>query len=173
MDELGLRVDFEEIGHVFKPQELTNLLYSYARAAHPAPALFAAVAKQIDSGRAAALRGWRVRDICNAMWAYAAADERHFRLIEACCDALTHLAFDWERAHLTQLQQWMVCWEVELQRAAASWAIPELRQRCRSALASGDEANGHTVSELIEARSRRDRAEIARRALANRTGLLP
>ena len=148
-DDATLWGNMEDTGHVFKTQELTNLIYSVARSSHRAPGLFAAFAAHVDSGNrrgAAALRSWSVRDLCNALWALAAADARHVKLVEACCDALGCLTFDWDRAHLTQLQQWLVWWEFELGRRPPPWVIPELRERCRASLAAGDEAHGHTIS---------------------------
>ena len=55
-----------------------------------------------------------------------------------------------ELAHLTQLQQWLIWWEVELGRSAPPKLFDgEMRARTARALAQGDEvAGGHRVSAL-------------------------
>ena len=134
----------------FTPQELTNLLYSFGRAAHPAPELFAAVAAPVTAAwltHSRALVGWTAQDVANTLWACAAADERHEHLIAACETALCTRGFVLLPMHLTQIQQWLIWWEVEL-RCKAPLITPSLRAECQRALAAGDQRAGHTVSAL-------------------------
>jgi hypothetical protein len=133
----------------FMTLELTNLLYSFGKAGHAAPALFAAAAAQVVSGGLAggrSLVGWSAQDVCNTMWACASLDARHDHLLAACQDALASRAYELDRTHLTQIQQWLIWWEAELGYAVDM--PPELRERCRTSLASGDTVHGHTVSAL-------------------------
>jgi hypothetical protein len=154
--EAPLLGDFESIS-LLGPQELSNTLYAMARAAHPAPELFAAAASAVlrqkkSSGPrrhgAPVLLGWSTQDVCNTMWAYAAVDSRQIELMELCEEALRfrpdmHL----DRVHHTQIQQWALWWGVEMGRPL-NWMSAELRQACRASMAAGDEQRGHTISML-------------------------
>ena len=147
LDDLG---DFEQLA-CFTPMESTNLLYSFARAAHFAPGLYAAVAAPVakawQAGGVGACAGWSAQDVCNTLWSLAAADALHLGLIEACVHCLRTRPYVMDRPHLTQLQQWALWWEVEMGRDA-SWMSATLREKCRQALASGDlyVYGGHTTS---------------------------
>lgn len=144
--------DFERVSQ-FLPQESTTLLYAFARANHPHHELFEAVAAPIDdqwrSGVAAVMASWTEQDVCNTMWALAASDSLHVSLIEACVYCLRYRlgAVDLGRVFRTQLQQWVIWWEVEMGRDA-SWMSDELRKKCRDSLAAGDidTPGGHTTS---------------------------
>lgn len=143
----------EGVGRGFSPQELSNILYSYGRAAHPAPDLFAAVAAPLtdawERGQPT-LVGWSVQDVANTLWACAAADARHGALVAACETALFTRGFVLHQAHFTQLQQWLIWWEIELKRTAPL-VNASVREQCRDAMAKGDQTAGHTVSAFQKA----------------------
>jgi hypothetical protein len=137
-------------GSTFLPQELSNLLYSYGRAAHAAPSLFAAAAAPVSSAWLAGERtldGWSVQDVANTLWACAAADARHEHLVAALETALCTRGFALQQAHYTQIQQYLIWWEIELGRRAPL-VTPALREQCRRCLAAGDVKSGHRVSAL-------------------------
>ena len=148
-DDASLFADLEALP-LFVPQELTNLLYAFSRIGHAAAELFAAVAKTVSTACADGrqpLRMWSAQDLCNTLWACAAADARHEPFIAACLTSLLSMGSQLEASHLTQVQQWLIWWEVELGRPPVSVSVP-LRQRCRDAMAAGDVKAGHTVSAL-------------------------
>ena len=159
--------EFETVpNRPFLSQELTNILYAFARAAHQAPDLYATVAQPVvqacRNGRQnTALCEWSVQDVCNTLWSYAAADARHPELLHACVSQLVsgHLRDNVQRSHLTQIQQFLIWWELELRMGAQSSSSgggpplsqlidQQLRERCRRALAEGDDVAGHTTSAL-------------------------
>ena len=126
------------------------MLYSYGRAAHAAPSLFAAAAAPVSSAWLAGERtldGWSVQDVANTLWACAAADARHEHLVAALETALCTRGFALQQAHYTQIQQYLIWWEIELGRRAPL-VTPALREQCRRCLAAGDVKSGHRVSAL-------------------------
>ena len=150
------RVGGDDVGAIRKPpprlsvQELTNLLYSFGRAAHSVPSLFEALAKPVSEAWQAGLPtlcGWGVQDLANTLWACAAADERHDHLVAACEAGLCLRGYELDQTHLTQLCQFLIWWESEAGRRAPL-VTPMLRDQARRAMKAGDTSAGHTVSGL-------------------------
>ena len=165
--------DVEELP-VMGPQELTNLLYSYAKAGVAAPNFFVAFACYwaspilgIDDsigGVAAPVPvpvvprtnfvTWSLQDLVSTMWACTQANERHERIVDlmiACEEQLWARVDEINPKYCTQLQQWLIWWQVELGYETKSPLFtPEFRVKCRNCMAAGDSraVGGHTVSAL-------------------------
>ena len=151
---VGALLEFERLD-AFTSQEATNILFAYARVAHPCPDLFAAAAAPVRDAYLSGfgvLHGWSLQDMTSTLWAHAAADCVQEELVVACTNCLSSRAYHFpltDRKLLTMIWQWVIWWELEMGREVGDWMDAALRKRCREAIASGDvAAGGHTTSQL-------------------------
>ena len=109
----------------------------FAKANYAVPEFFAMAAQSLAGGvTAGRLASWSSQDACNTLWSLVATDSRHEELASLCLQMLARRADEGgavDRMHRTQLQQFMLWWEVELRLPPAPWLQnnPMLREQCR------------------------------------------